>query len=196
MYTIALVDKHVSGDLTQTHTMTYTFDTVSTPLGNAIAVFSDAGLVSFSVAAKELPSALHELPGLSSRLGEHLEHDPGAAAGIAQVLERYFAGEDVSFSDEIIFDFSHLDALTKRVVQFVLSTDPGEQITYGEVAASLALPRAGRAIGSACRRSPYSIVVPFQRVVRADGKPNADPVMAEQHAYLRELENSFDANSR
>lgn len=168
--------------------MAYTFDLVPTPLGDAIAVFSDRGLVSFTLTAKDLPTPLTLLPQLSQSLGARVEHEPGVAHHVADAVERYFAGEDVSFADEITFDTSDLEALTQRVIHFTLGTTRGELVTYGEVAASLGLPRAGRAIGSACRRSPYSIVVPFQRIVRADGKPNADADIAERHAFLQHLE--------
>lgn len=168
--------------------MTYTFDLVSTPLGDAIAVFSPHGLVSFSLPAKELPTPLSLLPQLSALLDEPLEHNPGVAAVVASAVTRYFEGEDVSFADEFDFDLSKVENLTTRVIAFALSTSRGELVTYGEVAASLGMPRAGRAIGSACRRSPYSIVVPFQRIVRADGRPNADEDMAERHAFLQHLE--------
>lgn len=178
--------------------MTYTFDLVPTPLGDAIAVFSKTSkgkhqLVSFTLTAKELPAPLSALPQLSATLGEPLEHLPGVADKVAAAVDRYFAGEDVAFAEAIDFDLSRLEPLTARVVQFTLGTTRGEFVTYGEVAASLGMPRAGRAIGSACRRSPFSIVVPFQRIVRADGKPSSDADMAQRHAYLQQLEQQSSA---
>ncbi len=45
----------------------------------------------------------------------------------------------------------------------------GETAGYGEVAISAGSPGAARAVGTACATTPFSIIVPVHRVVRADG---------------------------
>ena len=42
-------------------------------------------------------------------------------------------------------------------------------VTYAEVAASVGRPGAARAVGSACGANPVAVVIPFHRVIRADG---------------------------
>ena len=45
----------------------------------------------------------------------------------------------------------------------------GEVRTYGELAASLGQPGAGRAVGGANGRNPIPLIVPCHRVVASDG---------------------------
>ncbi|KAG7165945.1 Methylated-DNA--protein-cysteine methyltransferase-like [Homarus americanus] len=57
-----------------------------------------------------------------------------------------------------------------RVWQTLADTvGPGEVITYGALAARLKNPGAARAVGSAMRNNPNSIIVPCHRVVRSNG---------------------------
>ena len=44
-------------------------------------------------------------------------------------------------------------------------------MSYGEVAVLAGHPGAARAVGTACRLTPFSIIVPVHRVVRSDGTP-------------------------
>ena len=46
----------------------------------------------------------------------------------------------------------------------------GETRSYGEIAAALGNPRAGRAVGMANNKNPLPIWIPCHRVVRAGGK--------------------------
>lgn len=45
----------------------------------------------------------------------------------------------------------------------------GTTCTYGDVARALGRPGAARAVGTACARNPFVIVVPCHRVIRRDG---------------------------
>lgn len=45
----------------------------------------------------------------------------------------------------------------------------GQQRTYREVAQSLGMPTAARAVARACATNPVSLVIPCHRVVRGDG---------------------------
>ena len=59
---------------------------------------------------------------------------------------------------------------------------------YGEVAISAGRPRAARAVGTACARTPFSIVVPVHRVVRADGSLGEYGGRPDVKQYLIDLE--------
>ena len=50
-------------------------------------------------------------------------------------------------------------------------------------------PRAARAVGTACATTPFSIVVPVHRVVRADGSIGEYGGRPEVKRFLIELEN-------
>ena len=57
----------------------------------------------------------------------------------------------------------------KRVWEFLRQIPCGQTRTYSEVAKALGTPKAARAVGSACARNPYLILVPCHRVVSKSG---------------------------
>jgi AraC family transcriptional regulator of adaptative response/methylated-DNA-[protein]-cysteine methyltransferase len=57
----------------------------------------------------------------------------------------------------------------RRVWRALTRIPRGETRTYGQIAKSLQLPRAARAVASACARNRVAILVPCHRVVRGDG---------------------------
>jgi methylated-DNA-protein-cysteine methyltransferase related protein len=57
---------------------------------------------------------------------------------------------------------------TRRILEVVGSTRPGEVLTYGEVAREAGRPQAARAVGSALAR--HGSGVPWWRVVSASGR--------------------------
>ncbi len=64
----------------------------------------------------------------------------------------------------------------ERVYAVVCTVPPGFVTTYGDVAAVLGSPRAARQVGwalSALRGSPRADVVPWQRVINAQGRISA-----------------------
>ncbi|NNC39516.1 MAG: MGMT family protein, partial [Acidimicrobiia bacterium] len=54
-----------------------------------------------------------------------------------------------------------------RIRQILLSLEPGEVVTYGEVAAQAGRPGAARAVGNYLRKS---VGVPWWRVVASSGR--------------------------
>lgn len=59
--------------------------------------------------------------------------------------------------------------LQERVWNALRKIPPGETRTYAEVARAVGVPRAVRAVASACARNRIALVVPCHRVVRGDG---------------------------
>ncbi len=60
-------------------------------------------------------------------------------------------------------------AFQRRVWQALTEIPLGRTRTYSELAASLGVPGAQRAVGRACATNPISILVPCHRAVREDG---------------------------
>ena len=58
----------------------------------------------------------------------------------------------------------------RRVWQELTTIPYGQTRSYGEVAASIGMPTASRAVGSANGSNPVSIIVPCHRVIGASGK--------------------------
>ena len=46
----------------------------------------------------------------------------------------------------------------------------GETRTYKEIAISIGIPNASRAVANACAKNPYPVKIPCHRVIRSDGK--------------------------
>lgn len=60
-------------------------------------------------------------------------------------------------------------AFQRQVWEALRRIPVGETRTYGAIAAEIGVPRAVRAVGSACAKNPVPIVVPCHRVVPAAG---------------------------
>ncbi len=89
-----------------------------------------------------------------------------------QWLEEYFSGRAPAFSVPLHFLGT---AFQKEVWELLCTIPYGQALTYGELAAALALRRglagmSARAVGGAVGRNRISILVPCHRVLGAGGK--------------------------
>lgn len=162
--------------------MDHRFATVETPLGIAVAVASPEGLVAVRVAddpGRVLGALAHE-----HRISP--EPDDAVAADLRPQLEAYFAGRLRRF--ELRLDWSLVSGFARDALQTVCEIPYGETASYGEVAALAGRPRAHRAVGTACRDTPFSLVVPVHRVIRSDGKLGEYGGFPEHKRFLVELE--------
>lgn len=117
----------------------------------------------------------------------------GAAADANDVFDRaitqldeYFDGDREEF--DVPLDWRLVRGFTRDALQAVCDIPYGETAAYGEVAISAGVPRAARAVGTACATTPFSIVVPVHRVVRADGSLGEYGGRPELKRFLLELE--------
>ncbi|NVK42185.1 MAG: bifunctional DNA-binding transcriptional regulator/O6-methylguanine-DNA methyltransferase Ada [Oceanospirillaceae bacterium] len=60
-------------------------------------------------------------------------------------------------------------AFQMKVWRFLLGIEPGEVLSYSELAARLGAPKAVRAVASACAANRVGVLVPCHRVLRSDG---------------------------
>jgi methylated-DNA-[protein]-cysteine S-methyltransferase len=82
-------------------------------------------------------------------------------------LQRYFAGEDVSFNFPI--DRSCFTPFQGEVYEMVSRIPYGSVKSYGDIAALIGRPKAARGVGSAMARNPLPIIIPCHRVVGSSG---------------------------
>ena len=82
-------------------------------------------------------------------------------------LFEYFSGKRRFFKLE--YEFFGTD-FQKSVWRELEKIPFGETKTYGEIAAAIGNPKAGRAVGSSCNKNPLAIIVPCHRVIGAGGK--------------------------
>lgn len=168
--------------------MSFRYDFAPTPFGDALAVFSDDGLVSFDLSESEDPSVPWLLEGVSRRLGSVPDQQPGAADELSEFLAAYFDGEPVRFDEEVAFDWRLTDGFARAALQAVCEIPWAETMSYGEVAVVAGSRGAARAVGTACRLTPFSVVVPVHRVIRSDGSPGHYGAHPERKRFLLDLE--------
>lgn len=166
----------------------YGFDHVSTPFGDATAVFSDDGLALFDLSEAGDASMPWVLDGISRRLGAVPDHEPGIADELAGLIDRYFEGEPVRFADHVVIDWRLTDGFHRNALQVVNDIEWGQTLSYGEVAVLAGHPGAARAVGTACRLTPLSLVVPVHRVIRSDGTVGQYGAHPERKQFLLDLE--------
>ncbi|MFG6403538.1 methylated-DNA--[protein]-cysteine S-methyltransferase [Microbacterium sp. P04] len=136
----------------------------STPVGDVLAAFADDALIAVSLEHGARDEAIARISGV---VGEAPEHDDTAAAELGTQLDEYFAGFRRTF--DLQLDWRLANGFTRQALEAIREIPYGETASYGEVAARAGSPRAARAVGAACRTTPFSLVVPVHRVVRADG---------------------------
>jgi len=154
-----------------------------TPVGDALIVVSDEGVVALQLIDR--PPGDH-LAGLSAALDAVPERDPTATAQVAAELDEYFAGERRAF--DVPIDWRLTRGFVREALQVVCSIPYGQTASYGEVAVGAGRPNAHRAVGTACARTPISLIVPAHRVVRADGSIGEYGGHPEIKRFLLDLE--------
>ncbi|WP_144873933.1 methylated-DNA--[protein]-cysteine S-methyltransferase [Microbacterium sp. 1.5R] len=168
--------------------MTFRYDFVPTPFGDALAVFSDQGIVRFDLSEAADPSVPWLLENVTTQLGSAPEPDPGAADEVTALLDDYFDGVPIRFEDHIHLDWRLATGFARTALQVISTIEWGQTLSYGEVAVLAGHPGAARAVGTACRHTPFSIIVPVHRVVRSDGSPGHYGAHPERKRYLLDLE--------
>ncbi len=96
-----------------------------------------------------------------------------AQRGLVDRLRAYFAGARESFADLDLTPAVERWGLTpfELAVTRVLHAVPyGTTVSYGELADAAGYARAARAAGSVCARGMLSLIVPYHRVIAADGR--------------------------
>lgn len=161
----------------------FRFRVVPSPVGDILIVSGDEGIVSLHPFDGPLGAQL-------ARVGQALQgavvHDDTSAAEAVTQLEAYFDGDREMF--DLRLDWRLVHGFTRDALQAVVDIPYGETAGYGEVAISAGRPRAARAVGTACAKTPFSIVVPVHRVVRADGSIGEYGGRPDIKRFLLELE--------
>lgn len=185
----------------------FTYSLIDTPVGTAVVVASNQGVVALRVIddqpersgagdpaqwgdgdpARRGDDALaRAVDDLSRQLGVLLMHDEGAGHEVADQLGEYFAGERTSF--DIALDWRLAQGFHRDALQAVCTIPYAESASYGEVAVLAGRPRAARAVGTACRLTPFSVIVPVHRVIRADGTIGEYGARPDAKRFLIDLE--------
>lgn len=169
--------------------MTARFVVHPSPIGDILIVVVDDEIVSLH--PFDAPVGV-EVERLGRALGMAIAPgDPEAAVLASSQLDEYFDGARRTF--DLPLDWRLTRGYTTEALHAVSEIPYGEVAGYGEVARTTSSPRAARAVGTACATTPFSIVVPVHRVVRADGSLGEYGGRPDVKRFLIDLEQSVVA---
>ena len=136
---------------------------LETPLGWAAAAARNGRVVAVSLPATSREAAVRGL-GIDA----DFSRPDDVLKALAGDLQRYFAGERVSF-ERYQVDLGDQPPFLARVLRAARTIPHGQLRSYGWLAAAAGNPRAARAAGQAMARNPLPIVIPCHRVIAANG---------------------------
>lgn len=137
--------------------------------GFCAVAWSDLGLIRF-----QLPSRSRDATerALIRRLPRAVPGTPPPqVADAVAAAQRYFAGEEIDFSD-VPIDLDGQDEFFRRIYAAARRIGWGSTTTYGALARELgAGPEAARDVGQAMAKNPVPLIIPCHRVLAAGNKP-------------------------
>ncbi len=140
------------------------YDLVDTPIGTLLVAGTERGLCRIVYDAE--PE--REVDLLANAFGLRVLRSPVPIDPARRQLDEYFEGKRQRF--DLPVDIALLADFNRRVLRELARVPYGEVVTYGELAARAARPRAARAVGTVMNRNPLPIVLPCHRVIGANGK--------------------------
>jgi methylated-DNA-[protein]-cysteine S-methyltransferase len=161
------------------------YDIVDSPIGPLLVAASARGLlrISFDAAPDE------ELERIARVAGPRILRSSSQIDGARRELDEYFEGTRHEF--DLPLDVALLADFNRRVLRELARVPYGEVVTYGELAARSARPRAARAVGMVMNRNPLPIVLPCHRVIGANGKLTGYAGGLERKETLLRLEGAI-----
>ena len=155
--------------------------TITTPLGEMLALASDAGLCALefievkkrSRPGRDAAAERERLTRLNARLRrwfpphEIVDADTRSFSRTRAWLTKYFDGTAADV-DDLPLDMRGA-GFEKRVWQALLEIPAGQTMSYGAIAKKLGSAGASRAVGAANGANPISIIVPCHRVIGSTG---------------------------
>jgi methylated-DNA-[protein]-cysteine S-methyltransferase len=140
------------------------YDFVDSPVGPLFVATSKRGVCRISYDAE--PE--RELERLVRDFGLRVLRSAKPIEAARRELDEYFEGRRRSF--DLPLDVTFVAEFNRRVLRELARVPYGEVVTYGELAARAARPKAARAVGMVMNRNPLPIVLPCHRVVGSNGK--------------------------
>lgn len=137
---------------------------VDSPIGALLLAATDAGLVRVAFAGENHATVLQSL---AERISPRILDAPARLDDVARELDEYFAGHRQQF--DVPLDWRLSAGFRSVVLHHLPDIGYGRTASYAAVAQLAGIPRAVRAVGSACATNPLPVIVPCHRVVRSDG---------------------------
>jgi methylated-DNA-[protein]-cysteine S-methyltransferase len=140
------------------------YDLVDTPIGTLLIAATERGFCRIAYDAE--PD--QELERLARAFGVRVLRSALPIDPARRQLDEYFEGRRHRF--DLPLDIALLADFNRRVLRELARVPYGDVVTYGELAARAARPRAARAVGTVMNRNPLPIILPCHRVIGANGK--------------------------
>jgi len=140
------------------------YDLVDSPVGTLLVAATERGFCRIAYDAE--PE--QEVERLAKAFGVRVLRSASPIDPARRELDEYFEGTRRRF--DLPIDVALLADFNRRVLRELARVPYGEVVTYGELAARAARPRAARAVGTVMNRNPLPIVLPCHRVIGANGK--------------------------
>jgi len=144
------------------------------PFGRALLAWTDRGLchLAFGQAVGQNVAQEAQPPGDDALLQALQQAWPRAAlarddAGATRRLQQVFARQPEPGRLHLVLRGTNFQV---RVWEALMRTQPGEVLTYGELAQRIGAPRAARAVGSALAANTVGWLIPCHRVIRDSGE--------------------------
>ena len=152
--------------------------TVTTPLGEMLALASDEGLCALEFTGpapggRGPRMRRSRLPRLEARMKRHfppheiVDRRSPVITRTRAWLAAYFRGTQSDVGDLPIA--MHGAPFEKNVWRALLRIPAGETRSYGSIAKEVGSPDAARAVGAANGANPIAIIVPCHRVIGSSG---------------------------
>jgi methylated-DNA-[protein]-cysteine S-methyltransferase len=136
---------------------------IHTSEGDFIAWFSQAGLAGLTFpgeASKPASDSHREVPPPGQ---VHAWH-----ALTEKALGQALSGQPIENLPPL--DLSSGTAFQKSVWDILQSIQPGQTMSYAQIASQIGRPGAARAVGQACGANPVPVLVPCHRVLAANSR--------------------------
>jgi len=140
------------------------YDFHPTPFGEGLFMATDRGLCGLGFVTPGAMTRDETLADLARNWPRAtLRRDTAATADYA---DHIFAPRADAMPLPLLVKGTNLQV---RVWEALLRIPPGDTATYGDIAATLGLPRAARAVGNAVGHNAVSWLIPCHRVIRGTG---------------------------
>jgi AraC family transcriptional regulator, regulatory protein of adaptative response / methylated-DNA-[protein]-cysteine methyltransferase len=138
---------------------------LETRLGKTLIAATERGICAIALGEKEnkLEKELQdEFPAANLKRVD-AGRDEFIAPKVSTVVD-FLAGKKSKVSLELMGT-----AFQQRVWQALMKIPVGETLSYAQLAEQLRMPKAARAVASACAKNKCAVVVPCHRIIRGDG---------------------------
>ncbi len=138
---------------------------VATHLGKTLIAVTERGICAIALGESDriLEKELQEEFPVARLKRVDKGRDEFIAPKVTAVVD-FLAGQKSQVSMELIGT-----AFQQRVWQALMKIPAGQTMSYAQLAEQLKMPKAARAVASACAKNKCAVVVPCHRIIRGDG---------------------------